>query len=55
MTNTGILAQKFKIFCQADNQEQALYEFMYFARKLVFRNILSFIETFLVPEKMKIN
>ena len=55
MTNTGILAQKFKIFCQADNQEQALYEFMYFARKRVFQNILSFIETFLVAERMKVN
>ena len=55
MTNTGILAQKFKIFCQANNQEQALYEFMYFAHKRVFQNILSFIETFLVAERMKVN
>ena len=55
MTNTGILTQNFKIFCQAENQEQALYEFMYFARKRFFQNILSSIETFLVPKRMRVN
>ena len=55
MTNTGILAQKFKILCQADNLEQALYQFMYFVRKGFFQNILSSTETFLVPERMKVN
>lgn len=55
MTTTGRLAENCKIFCQVENQEQALYEFMYFARKRFFQNIVSSIETFLVLERMKVN